>query len=193
MPTPAEKERPEAPDQLTLGLALDDKPLKEIFRNLYYPDSPYEFSVLPADILGQVYEQFLGKVIRLTAYCLGSGDLYLLGILNSRLVWFAISHISIPFGVRAGEYRYRLIYQYMEQVPIRPIDANDPADRARHGKMVALVESMLSLHKQLAAANTAHDKPLIQRQIGASDKQIDRLVYELYGLTEDEVGIVEQA
>ena len=31
-----------------------------------YPDSPYEFSVLPADILGQVYEQFLGKTIRLT-------------------------------------------------------------------------------------------------------------------------------
>ena len=33
---------------------------------MYYPASPYEFSVLPADILGQVYEQFLGKVIRLT-------------------------------------------------------------------------------------------------------------------------------
>jgi hypothetical protein len=35
--------------------------------SLYFPDCPYEFSVLPADILGQVYEQFLGKVIRLTA------------------------------------------------------------------------------------------------------------------------------
>jgi hypothetical protein len=62
-----EKDRPEPPDDLTLGLTLDDKPLKEIIRDLYYPDSPYEFSVLPADILGQVYEQFLGKVIRLTA------------------------------------------------------------------------------------------------------------------------------
>ena len=41
--------------------------LKDILKRLYYPDSPYEFSVLPADILGQVYEQFLGKVIRLTA------------------------------------------------------------------------------------------------------------------------------
>ncbi|MBU0568444.1 N-6 DNA methylase [bacterium] len=53
-------------DSLTPGLAIDDKALKDIFKNLYYPDSPYEFSVLPADILGQVYEQFLGKVIRLT-------------------------------------------------------------------------------------------------------------------------------
>ncbi|MBU4372647.1 MAG: restriction endonuclease subunit M, partial [Proteobacteria bacterium] len=58
----AEKERAEPPDRLTLDLAIDDKALKEIFRSLYYPDSPYEFSVLPADILGRVYEQFLGKV-----------------------------------------------------------------------------------------------------------------------------------
>jgi len=61
-----EKERDAAPDTLTLSLKIDDDALKDILKNLYYPDSPYEFSVLPADILGQVYEQFLGKVIRLT-------------------------------------------------------------------------------------------------------------------------------
>jgi len=53
-------------DRLTPDLKVDDKPLKDIFKNLYYPESPYEFSVLGADILGHVYEQFLGKVIRLT-------------------------------------------------------------------------------------------------------------------------------
>ena len=62
-----ERGRGEAPDTLTPGLTIDDKTLKTILKRLYYPDSPYEFSVLPADILGQVYEQFLGKVIRLTA------------------------------------------------------------------------------------------------------------------------------
>jgi type I restriction-modification system DNA methylase subunit len=51
---------------MTPGLTIDDKPLKDIIKSLYYPDSPYEFSVLPADILGQAYEQFLGKVIRLS-------------------------------------------------------------------------------------------------------------------------------
>ncbi|MBN2378309.1 transposase [candidate division WOR-3 bacterium] len=61
-----EKGRDEPPDDLTLGLEIDDDKLKSILNDLYYPDSPYEFSVLPADILGQVYEQFLGKVIRLT-------------------------------------------------------------------------------------------------------------------------------
>ena len=48
-----EKDRHEAPDELTLALELDDKLLRDILRGLYYPDSPYEFSVLSADILGQ--------------------------------------------------------------------------------------------------------------------------------------------
>ena len=62
-----EKDSTEAADSLTLGLDISDGTLKEIIKNLYYPNSPYEFSVLPADTLGQVYEQFLGKVIRLTS------------------------------------------------------------------------------------------------------------------------------
>lgn len=56
----------EEPDTLTLSLKIDDKILKTILSHLYYPESPYEFSVFPADILGHVYEQFLGKIIRLT-------------------------------------------------------------------------------------------------------------------------------
>jgi type I restriction-modification system DNA methylase subunit len=55
------------PDNFTLELNIDDKPLKDILRRLYYPESPYEFSIIPIEILGQVYERFLGKVIRLTA------------------------------------------------------------------------------------------------------------------------------
>ena len=58
--------RHEAPDELTLELQVDDKLLREILRGLYYPESPYRFSVISADILGQVYEQFLGTIIRLT-------------------------------------------------------------------------------------------------------------------------------
>ena len=57
--------------------------------------------------------------------------------------------------------------------------------------MVALVERMLALHKKLAAAAIPADKELYQRQIEATDRQIDALVYELYGLTEGEIGVVE--
>ncbi|HII06499.1 MAG TPA: N-6 DNA methylase [Methanotrichaceae archaeon] len=134
-----------------------------------------------------------GTYISNTAYCLGSDDLYLLGILNSKLSWFSISRISIPFGTRAGRFRFRLIYQYMEQLPIRAIDFSDPQDVARHDSMVKLVEKMLDLHRRLAETKTGHEKTLLSRQIEATDRQIDDLVYELYGLTEEEIAIVEEA
>jgi len=54
---------PTAVDTVTLKLTIDDAPLHRIIRSLYLPN-PYEFSVIPADILGQVYERFLGKVIQ---------------------------------------------------------------------------------------------------------------------------------
>lgn len=73
------------------------------------------------------------------------------------------------------------------------INFDDPADAARHDRMVALVERMLDLHKKLAAAAIPADKELYGRQIEAADRQIDALVYELYGLTEEEVAIVEGA
>ena len=126
-----------------------------------------------------------------TAYCLGSDSLYLLGLLNSRLFWFAISNISIPFGIRAGEYRYRLIYQYMEQMPIRPIDLKKPADKVRHDKMVSLVEQMLTAKPQFARAQSDKDKDFYENKCAALDRQIDALVYELYALTPDETKIVE--
>jgi len=61
-----QKDRLDPPDNLTLNLTIDDNLIKGIIKGLYYPESPFEFSVLPADILGHIYEQFLGKVIRLT-------------------------------------------------------------------------------------------------------------------------------
>ena len=63
----SEKDRAESPDKLTTSLRIDDNRLRPILKRLYYPESPYQFSHFPADILGQVYEQFLGQVIRLTA------------------------------------------------------------------------------------------------------------------------------
>jgi hypothetical protein len=73
----------------------------------------------------------------------------------------------------------------------KPIDFTDPADAARHGRMVELVGRMLDLHKQLAAERNPQVKTVLQRQVEATDGQIDRLVYELYNLTEEEIAIVE--
>ena len=76
-------------------------------------------------------------------------------------------------------------------LPIRTIAFDDPADVARHDRMVALVEGMLELHQRLATAQLPQEKRLLQQQIEAVDKAIDALVYELYGLTAEEIAVVE--
>jgi hypothetical protein len=93
--------------------------------------------------------------------------------------------------MRGGFFRY--FTQFIEQLPIRMIDFSNPADKTHHARMVELVETMLKLHKELAAAKTSHEKTAIQRQIDATDRQIDQLVYKLYGLTKEEIKIVEEA
>jgi hypothetical protein len=58
-------------------------------------------------------------------------------------------------------------------------------------RLVKLVEQMLVLHQKLLEKWVAYERAAIQRQIEAVDKQIDELVYELYGLKEEEIAIVE--
>ena len=80
----------------------------------------------------------------------------------------------------------------MVQLPIRTIDFSDPEDVARHDRMVGLVERMLDLHERLDTARIGRERTVIGNQIAATDRQIDRLVYDLYGLTDEEIAVVEE-
>ncbi len=114
---------------------------------------------------------------------------YILGLFNSRLLTYYYQKIIPEVGKTFAEVKTVNV----GRLPIRTIDFSDPEDVARHDKMVKLVENMLDLNKRLAEAKTGHEKTLLSRQIEATDKQIDALVYELYGLSEEEIAIVEGA
>jgi len=114
--------------------------------------------------------------------------LYLLALLNSKLLDWFIKQISSPF--RGGYYSYNR--QYLEPIPIRTIDFDNPTDKANHDQLVQWVEQMLALNKQRAANNDPHTMKIIERRIEATDKQIDQLVYRLYDLTTTEIEIVEK-
>ncbi|MBI3945123.1 MAG: Eco57I restriction-modification methylase domain-containing protein [Armatimonadetes bacterium] len=128
-----------------------------------------------------------------TAFIIASADPYLLGVLNSRAAFFFLKLVCPVLGDPSRGGRLRLKLAYIGQLPIRTINFDDPADRERHDRMVALVQRMLDLHRQLPAAPTAHEKAVVQREIDATDRQIDRLVYNLYELTEEEIRIVDAA
>jgi hypothetical protein len=114
----------------------------------------------------------------------------LLAILNSRVAQFFFSRICAALE-GPGQSYLRFFGQYLKGFPVSAICFDDPTDVARHDKMVALVGRMLDLHKKLAAATIPADQRLYQRQIEATDRQIDALVYELYELTEEEIAIME--
>ena len=59
--------------------------------------------------------------------------------------------------------------------------------------MVVLVQAMLNLHLQLSIPCPNYERALLAHRIQATDRQIDRLVYELDSRTEEEIGIVEAA
>jgi len=127
-----------------------------------------------------------------TTYFIPRPDLYLLGLLNSRLAYRYFSKTCAGLESKNETY-LRFFGQYLEGFPVRQLDLSKPGDKKAHGRVTGLVTSMLALHKQLASAKSEAQRGAIQRQIEATDDEIDRLVYDLYGLTKDEIAIVEKS
>ena len=114
---------------------------------------------------------------------------YWLGLLNSKILWWFLSNTG--YVLRGGYFVFKT--NYLKPFPIRTINLDNSSDTTRHDRMIDLVDQMLKLHKQLADAEVPQAKILLQRQIEATDRQIDELVYELYGLTDEEIEIIEKS
>ena len=104
---------------------------------------------------------------------------------DSRVMWWFLSNTG--YVLRGGYFVFKT--NYLAPFPVRTINFPDPADRARHDRMVSLVERMLELHKR--TPRTPQEQEAVRREIESTDRAIDALVYELYGLTEEEVRVVE--
>lgn len=163
--------------------ALDVMPLPKVFT----PDLAPRAAFAP-DLSGDVF--FTGGVSG--GYGLlfdaDESDEYFLALLNSNVLDWYLKHISSP--MRGGWYSFEA--KYIRHLPIRRIDFDDPEDVAHHDRLVALVTQMQDLHRQRATAD-GHTRTLIDRRITATDRQIDALVYTLYGLTPEEIALVEAA
>ena len=115
---------------------------------------------------------------------------FICGVLNSTLL--------SEFAWRKGIIRHQKGKQPqirssdLGRLPVLVLDLTKPGQRTNHDKMVKLVDRMLDLHKQLAAAKIPDEKTRIQREISATDSQIDKLVYDLYNLTPEEIRIIEE-
>jgi hypothetical protein len=126
-----------------------------------------------------------------TVYFIPGRDLYLLGLLNSRLGHFYFKATCAGLEGKTETY-LRFFGQYLEGFPVRAIGGNADEAKDLRDRMIQRVKRMLDLNARLAKARSGEEKGRIQRLIDRTDREIDALVYELYGLTEEEIGIVEE-
>jgi hypothetical protein len=164
--------------------------------SLHWPRYPGLFDA-PKIVMRQTANSLYAAIDEVGYYCLNSIIIvrprdvrlikYYVGLLNSRLLRWLYGNFTQEQSRAFAEVKP----VNLRKLPIRPINFSDPADVARHDRIVSLVEQMLALsvHKRLAAASQA-DRELYQRQIDATDREIDKLVYELYGLTQEEIQVV---
>ena len=107
---------------------------------------------------------------------------FVLGIFNSALInyWYRAHFPNV--NINPSDFR---------QIPLPKLDLSKSADKAKHDKLVMLVEKMLALTPKLRAAKTEAEKATLQNAVSKTDHDIDALVYELYALTPDEIALVE--
>ena len=113
---------------------------------------------------------------------------YLCGLLNSRLLWKWHQHHAKRRGVGL-----EINGRVLAATPIRRIDFGQAAERARHDEIASLARTMSELTRRRRTARTVSERKALDGRLAAIDRQLDRLVYALYGLTGEEVTIVEDS
>ncbi len=114
---------------------------------------------------------------------------FVLGIINSKLSFWFLRQISNVF--RGGW--ITCTKQYFGELPIIRLDLKKPAEKTQHDRLVGLVDKLLGLMPKLRQSGSESERRTLQNAVTAADQQIDALVYELYGLTEKEIKLVEGA
>jgi hypothetical protein len=119
---------------------------------------------------------------------------------QGRVSGYDLRFVAGVINSRALRFYYRTTFQTIHvqneelaSLPLPRIDLSSRSRKLQHDRLVKMVDSMLALHRQLDSARSEAQRGVIQRQIEATDAEIDRLVYDLYGLTKEEIAIVKGA
>jgi hypothetical protein len=122
-----------------------------------------------------------------TTTAIPSAGFYLPGILNSRLMTFVFNQ-SIR---KTAPDRQWFSWDDLKTLPVYTPDFDRSEDCVRHDRMENLVRRRIDLEKNYRAAKNDPERETLQKKIRIADQQIDSLVYGLYGLTADEIAVVE--
>ena len=116
----------------------------------------------------------------------GFSPKFVLGLLNSRL----LNRIYHFLSQERGKAMAQVKTQVVESIPLPQLNLLHESDKVIHDKIVHAVEQLLDLYPKLPTATLA-ERQRIEGKTGHFEKRIDELVYQLYGLTDEEIAIVE--
>ncbi len=121
---------------------------------------------------------------------LGNKDQYFyLAVLNSKVFWYFITHTSTALRGNA----YRLTPEFLEPFCFPKIDLNNSNERGVYEKINDMVKTILHLNKQLLDLGDKKTEQYnkLNEEINRIDKEINELVYNIYGITEEEKKIID--
>ena len=120
-------------------------------------------------------------------------DHFLLALLNSKIGWYLISNSCTQ--IQNG---YQLSYNYLKQMPIPKISETKQQPFIELVDEILISKEKIKKYKKHFDTLNAVDKIEITEEIEKleslvqnNENTIDQMVYKLYGLTDDEIGIVE--
>ncbi len=114
---------------------------------------------------------------------------FLLSIINSNLInWL---HLKTIYSIRIPQGSLKYPVSFFENIPIPKINMSNGEDRKKYDRLTKLSESIMSSKESMLLAKTDGDREYLEGKIKSLDNQIDSIVYQLYGLSVDEIYLIE--
>ncbi|MGL4561545.1 MAG: Eco57I restriction-modification methylase domain-containing protein, partial [Brevinema sp.] len=151
---------------------------QNIIAHVQNPFPRIVIGAIPSDLVAQniVIDDTINQLVNTSTY----HTYALLGILNSKLVAWYLYRFIFGNAIRTMHFDNPIT----SRIPFPKLDLTNKKDKALHDDLVSKVQLMLKLQKDTP-------NPTTKLQIEALDRQIDRLVYQMYRLSDDEIRVVE--
>lgn len=161
--------------------------VQNIVAHIMNPTPHIKIIAMPSSILDNKDEYILLNTVNQLENISNLDTKFILAILNSKLISWYVYIFIFGLAIRTMHFDNPVT----SRIPMPVIDLSNSSHKEVHDKIVVLVDNIIELNKKLNTEKNPNSITMINRQINAVDKQIDSLVYKLYGLSEEEIRVIE--
>lgn len=161
--------------------------VQNIVAHIMNPTPHIKIIAMPSSILDNKDEYILLNTVNQLENISNLDTKFILAILNSKLISWYVYIFIFGLAIRTMHFDNPVT----SRIPMPSVDLTKKSDKEVHDKLVKLVDSIIAINKKLVGENNPNTKEILERQVRALDGEIDRLVYGLYGLSDNEIRIIE--